>query len=114
MRGQICTCIQARQDLDRQLAQSGEEAQRLEREAENLEGQVEQLTIALMDATSKKTDSELRLRQFQQVRMTAIILAKPKGIKVFISRPREVNRPAVMGMSAHWVTSRHLPYPAHT
>ncbi len=35
---------------------------------ENLEGQVEQLTIALMDANSKKTDSELRLRQFQQVR----------------------------------------------
>ena len=54
--------------MERQLAEGGEEAQRLQRENENLEGQVEQLTIALMDATSKRTDSELRLRQFQQVR----------------------------------------------
>ena len=74
MRGQTCTSrIQARQDLERRLAQSGEEAARLEREAENLEGQVEQLTIALMDATSKRTDSELRLRQFQQVRPHVIL-----------------------------------------
>ena len=77
MRRHSCTShIQARQDLERQLAVSGEEAARLEREAENLEGQVEQLTIALMDATSKRTDSELRLRQFQQVRPHAVILAE--------------------------------------
>ena len=71
--------IQTRQDLERQLAGSGEEAARLEREAENLEGQVEQLTIALMDATSKRTDSELRLRQFQQVRPPAATLASPRA-----------------------------------
>ena len=48
---------------------------------------MEQLTIALMDATSKKTDSELRLRQFQQVRVTAVTLIGPEGISAFISRP---------------------------
>ena len=67
--------------------QSGEEAQRLEREAENLEGQVEQLPSALMEATSKTTDSELRLRQFQQVRMTDSFLFKSEGISSFIWRP---------------------------
>lgn len=41
---------------------------RLERSNENLEGQVEQLTISLVDATSKKSDAEKRLRQYQQVR----------------------------------------------
>ena len=55
-------------EFERQLAERQEDVLRLEREHENLEGQVEQLTIALMDANSKKTDSELRLRQFQQVR----------------------------------------------
>ena len=114
MRGQTCTSrIQARQDLERQLAQSGEEAARLEREAENLEGQVEQLTIALMDATSKRTDSELRLRQFQQVRMTDFVLVKSEGISSFISCPEGVSSPAVVEMSAHWVTSIYLPCPAH-
>ena len=55
-------------EFEQQLAGRQEDVLRLERENENLEGQVEQLTIALMDANSKKTDSELRLRQFQQVR----------------------------------------------
>ena len=55
-------------EFERQLADAQSEAQRLERENENLEGQAEQLAISLMDATSKKTDSELRLRQLQQVR----------------------------------------------
>ena len=59
---------QAVREFEGQLADRAQEAQALERETENLEGQVEQLTISLMDATSKKTDSELRLRQFQQVR----------------------------------------------
>lgn len=60
--------VQALREFERQLAERQEDVLRLERENENLEGQVEQLTIALMDANSKKTDSELRLRQFQQVR----------------------------------------------
>ncbi len=59
---------QALQEFEARLADRQDEAQARERENENLEGQVEQLTISLMDATSKKTDSELRLRQFQQVR----------------------------------------------
>lgn len=63
-----CRLTQAVREFEAQLADRAEEAQALEREHENLEGQVEQLTIALMDATSKRTDSELRLRQFQQVR----------------------------------------------
>lgn len=46
--------------------QSTERA-RLQRDNENLEGQVEQLTISLVDATSKKANAETRLRQFQQV-----------------------------------------------
>jgi len=60
--------VQVLREFERQLAERQEDVLRLERENENLEGQVEQLTIALMDANSKKTDSELRLRQFQQVR----------------------------------------------
>lgn len=60
--------MQVLREFERQLAERQEDVLRLERENENLEGQVEQLTIALMDANSKKTDSELRLRQFQQVR----------------------------------------------
>ena len=59
---------QAVREFEAQLADRAEEAQAQGREHENLEGQVEQLTICLMDANSKKTDSELRLRQFQQVR----------------------------------------------
>ena len=60
--------LQAVREFEAQLADRQEEALALERANENLEGQVEQLTISLMDATSKRTDSELRLRQFQQVR----------------------------------------------
>lgn len=60
--------VQTIREFERQLADAQSEAQRLERENENLEGQAEQLAISLMDATSKKTDSELRLRQLQQVR----------------------------------------------
>ncbi len=40
---------------------------RLQRDNENLEGQVDQLTISLVDATSKKTEADKRLRQYQQV-----------------------------------------------
>lgn len=40
---------------------------RLERDNENLEGQVDQLTISLVDATSKKSETDKRLRQYQQV-----------------------------------------------
>ena len=93
--------MQARQDLERQLAQSAEEAQRLERENENLEGQAEQLTISLMDATAKKTDSELRLRQFQQVCTPAVILVELGGIGAFVPRPGGVSCPAVRKVSAH-------------
>ncbi|CAL8470033.1 g9575 [Coccomyxa elongata] len=39
---------------------------RLQRDNENLEGQVDQLTISLVDATSKKTVADKRLRQYQQ------------------------------------------------
>jgi hypothetical protein len=60
--------VQTIREFERHLADAQRDVQRLERENENLEGQVEQLTISLMDATSKKTDSELRLRQQQQVR----------------------------------------------
>ena len=77
--------MQTIREFERQLADAQSEVQRLERENENLEGQVEQLAISLMDATSKKTDSELRLRQLQQVR-----IASPFSVLLDSPRPRQV------------------------
>ena len=70
--------VQTIREFERQLADAQSEAQRLERKNENLEGQVEQLTISLMDATSKKTDSELHLRQLQQVRPCLLFPCAPR------------------------------------
>ena len=78
--------MQTIRELERQLADTQSEVQRLERENENLEGQVEQLAISLMDATSKKTDSELRLRQLQQVR-----IAYPFHVLLDSLRPRQAH-----------------------
>ncbi len=59
--------VQMKEHLAGLLEGDSSAVARLERDNENLEGQVDQLTISLVDATSKKSDADKRLRQYQQV-----------------------------------------------
>ncbi len=59
--------MQMKEHLSGLLEGNTSTVERLQRDNENLEGQVDQLTISLVDATSKKTEADKRLRQYQQV-----------------------------------------------
>jgi hypothetical protein len=72
---------------------------RLQRANENLEGQVEQLTISLVDATTKKADAESRMRQFQQVSFPTppTVLARPCACMCILWYQHCHNQPPIVG-----------------
>ena len=59
--------MQMKGELSGRLEAGAGAAARLARDNGCLEGQVEQLTSSLVDATAKRSAAEQRLRQFQQV-----------------------------------------------
>ncbi|KAK9915676.1 hypothetical protein WJX75_002565 [Coccomyxa subellipsoidea] len=63
---ELTEAVKMKEHLSGLLEGNSSAMARLERDNENLEGQVDQLTISLVDATSKKSETDKRLRQYQQ------------------------------------------------